>query len=231
MKYLKWIAITILMLALLTVICIEGFYHYRLNQIDPVIEEIDMSNTEMALDVLWVSIGEKGTREIETTSATVYLWKIATESSIPDNKGIIASGLMARDYLLKNRNRYQGKGDWHLNNIVLSIWILDNNSADDILHYVLNDSNFGHGQIGLSQAADFYFAKEKDDLTLNENILLMGLLKGPTLFDPYCYSERANSRSIIVAENLKLFSDEKYANNDFVFPKLVERPEITCKSK
>ena len=231
MKYLKWIFITILTLALLLVICIEGYYHYTLNQLDPVKEEIDTSNPEMALDVLWISIGEQGARETETTSATLYLWKIATESIIPDNKGIIASGLMARLSFLKSRSKYEEKGDWHINSLVMSIWILDSYSADEILHYILSDSNFGHGQTGLSQAADFYFAKEKDDLTLNENILLMGLLKGPSVFDPYCYSERANSRSIIVAENLKLFSDEKYANNDFVFPKLIERPEITCKSK
>ena len=47
-------------------------------------------------------------------------------------------------------------------------------TKDEILHLYLNHINFGQGRYGVQEAAQYYFGKNAEDLTLAEASLLAG---------------------------------------------------------
>ncbi len=57
-------------------------------------------------------------------------------------------------------------------------------TKEQILERYLNEIYFGHGYYGIKTAADGYFHKELDDLTLKEIAILVGLPKAPSTYAP-----------------------------------------------
>jgi membrane peptidoglycan carboxypeptidase len=57
-------------------------------------------------------------------------------------------------------------------------------SKDEILERYLNIAYFGNGVYGMGTAANFYFGKPVQDLTLAEGALLAGIVQSPGRFDP-----------------------------------------------
>jgi 1A family penicillin-binding protein len=80
-------------------------------------------------------------------------------------------------------------------------------SKEEILQIYLNDSYFGNLAYGIGAAADTYFGKAVNDLTLPESSLLVGLLQAPVLYDPYIDPQAALDRRTIV---LRLMLSEGY---------------------
>ena len=77
-----------------------------------------------------------------------------------------------------------------------------NYSKDEILESYLNGIYFGHGVYGVEGAARFYFSKHIWELSLDEQALLVGLIRGPELYSPYRYPDRAIERRNLVLEVL-----------------------------
>ncbi len=77
-----------------------------------------------------------------------------------------------------------------------------NYSKDEILESYLNGIYFGHGVYGAEGAARFYFSKHIWDLSLGEQALLVGLIRGPELYSPYRHPDRALERRNLVLEVL-----------------------------
>lgn len=75
-------------------------------------------------------------------------------------------------------------------------------SKDDILLMYLNTINFGAGAHGAEVAAQRYFSKSADDLTLAEAALLAGIPQSPTYNDPLQYPDRALERRNIVLDRM-----------------------------
>ena len=73
-----------------------------------------------------------------------------------------------------------------------------NYSKDEILESYLNGIYFGHGVYGAEGAARFYFSKHIWDLSLDEQALLVGLIRGPELYSPYRHPDRALERRNLV---------------------------------
>ena len=57
-------------------------------------------------------------------------------------------------------------------------------TKEEILERYLNEIYFGHGYYGIKTAADGYFHKDLDDLTLKEIAILVGLPKAPSTYAP-----------------------------------------------
>ena len=57
-------------------------------------------------------------------------------------------------------------------------------TKEQILERYLNEIYFGHGYYGIKTAADGYFHKKLDDLTLKEIAMLVGLPKAPSTYAP-----------------------------------------------
>ena len=58
------------------------------------------------------------------------------------------------------------------------------NSKDAIFQAYLNQIYLGHGVYGIGTAAEWYFGKPANKLTLPQAALLAGMIKGPEVYDP-----------------------------------------------
>lgn len=68
--------------------------------------------------------------------------------------------------------------------ILLSLWLEQKFTKDEILQLYLGRVYFGGGAYGVDAAAELYFAKPAADLSLAESAMLAGLLKGPSYYNP-----------------------------------------------
>jgi penicillin-binding protein 1A len=80
-------------------------------------------------------------------------------------------------------------------------------NKEQILEAYLNQIAFGHGWYGVEAAARHYFGKPAARLTLAEAATLAALPKGPAVYDPVKYPDRAKNRrnailELMVAQNL-----------------------------
>ncbi len=67
-------------------------------------------------------------------------------------------------------------------------------SKDDILYLYLNQIYLGHGAYGVEAAAENYFDKNVEDLSLAECAMLAGLPQAPSRYSPYQHFARAKER-------------------------------------
>jgi penicillin-binding protein 1A len=73
-------------------------------------------------------------------------------------------------------------------------------TKEQILEAYLNQISFGHGWFGVESAARHYFDKPAARLTLAEAATLAALPKGPAIYDPARYPERAKNRRNAILE-------------------------------
>ncbi len=57
-------------------------------------------------------------------------------------------------------------------------------SKDQILENYLNIAYYGNGAYGVEAAAQYYYRKKADALTLPEAAMLAGIVQNPYLIDP-----------------------------------------------
>ncbi len=89
---------------------------------------------------------------------------------------------------------------------------------DDILEGYLNTINYGQGNYGVANASQYYFNKDAKDLTLEEAILLAGIPKNPSNYNPVSNKQKAIKRAKVVAQamvNNKYLTQEEANNLDF----------------
>lgn len=88
---------------------------------------------------------------------------------------------------------------------------------DEILEGYLNTINYGQGNMGIVNAASFYFNKKPKDLTLEEAIVLAGIPKNPAGYNPVSNYEASINRARIVAKSMlnNGYIDEDTYNNLF----------------
>jgi penicillin-binding protein 1A len=84
-------------------------------------------------------------------------------------------------------------------------------SKEDILFLYLNQIYLGHGAYGVEAAAQNYFGKHVEQLTLAECALLGGLPQAPSRYSPFHHPERAKKRQIYV---LKRMVEEQYITSE-----------------
>ena len=88
-------------------------------------------------------------------------------------------------------------------------------SKDNILEGYLNTINYGEGNYGIEDASKYYFNKSSKDLTLEEAIMLAGIPKNPSNYNPVSDYDACIKRAWVVADAMKkngLLSDEEYNN-------------------
>ena len=90
-------------------------------------------------------------------------------------------------------------------------------SKDDILEGYLNTINYGQGNFGIVNAASYYFNKTPKELSLEEAIILAGIPKNPTKYNPVSSYENSLKRAKIVAEAMlnNGYIDDNTFNNLF----------------
>ncbi len=75
-------------------------------------------------------------------------------------------------------------------------------SKEEILYLYLNQIFLGHGAYGVQAAAENYFDKDVQDLSLAECSILAGLPKAPSRYSPYSHFDRAKDRQKYVLSRM-----------------------------
>ncbi len=67
----------------------------------------------------------------------------------------------------------------------LSLWLEANYTKDEILKMYFDRAYLGGGNFGVAAAAEYYFSKSVEDLTLAESAMFAGMFKAPSRFAPH----------------------------------------------
>lgn len=94
---------------------------------------------------------------------------------------------------------------------ILSFKIEKYLSKEEILFLYLNQIYLGHGAYGVAVAAENYFGKSVDELTLPESALLAGLPQAPSKYSPHQHPEQAKKRQTYI---LNRMVEEGYISQD-----------------
>ncbi len=116
---------------------------------------------------------------------------------------------VARNFFLSRERTYSRK----LNEILLSLKIEDELSKEQILELYLNKIYLGKRAYGVAAAAQVYYGKDLDELTLSQLAMIAGLPKAPSAYNPIVNPERALLRRNYVLRrmhDLEYINDEQY---------------------
>ena len=83
-------------------------------------------------------------------------------------------------------------------------------SKEEILFLYLNQIYLGHGAYGVASAAENYFGKQIEELSLAESALLAGLPQAPTKYSPFNHPEQAKKRQTYI---LNRMVEEEFISN------------------
>ena len=78
-----------------------------------------------------------------------------------------------------------------------------NYSKDEIIAMYLNTVFYGHNAYGIKKASETFFAKEPDELTIEEAALLAGVVNAPTKFSPKRHPNKALNRRNLVLKRME----------------------------
>ena len=106
---------------------------------------------------------------------------------------------VARNYFLSFEKTYSRK----LREILLAFKLESTLSKQDILQLYLNKIFLGHRAYGFGAAAEVYYGKPLQELTLAEQAMLAGLPKAPSRSNPISNPERALTRRNYVLNRLQ----------------------------
>ncbi|HSR68064.1 MAG TPA: PBP1A family penicillin-binding protein [Acidobacteriota bacterium] len=98
---------------------------------------------------------------------------------------------------------YERTYERKIKDALYAVEIEKNYSKEQILTFYFNQIYMGHGIYGIATAADFYFSKGLDELTLAESALLAGLIQSPPRYSPINSMERAAARRNIVLGRMR----------------------------
>jgi len=87
--------------------------------------------------------------------------------------------------------------------ILLALQLEYSFDKDEILEAYCNNMYFGSGAYGVEAASRVYFAKHADQLSLAEAALLVAILNGPALYNPYAHPGRARSRQLWILRRME----------------------------
>jgi penicillin-binding protein 1A len=133
-------------------------------------------------------------RGIDAGGIARAVWLTVTTGSKHVAGGSTITQQVARMFFLSSEVSYTRK----LSEIFLAFRIENALSKDEILELYLNKSFFGHRSYGIAAAAEFYYGKTLDQLTLPECAMLASIPKFPSTGNPLSRPKRALERRAYV---------------------------------
>lgn len=124
---------------------------------------------------------------------------------------------LVKNYFLTNERTLSRK----LNEAIMSYLLEYHYSKDQILEAYLNEIYLGQdgarGVHGIGLASLYYFGRTPSELSLAQQAMLVGIVKGPTYYDPRRHPQRAKQRRDLI---LKVMSNE-----GFITPQQAEQAQ------
>lgn len=125
-----------------------------------------------------------------------FVSNVEGDSSLQGGSSITQQ--LAKLLFLSNERTIERK----IKELFLSFWLEANYSKDEILKLYLDRAYMGGGAFGVVAAAEYYFGKEVQDVTLAEAAMLAGLYKAPGRWAPHIDLAAARGRANIVLSNM-----------------------------
>jgi penicillin-binding protein 1A len=126
------------------------------------------------------------------------LWQTATLKEGRVAGGSTITQQVARQFFLSSEYSYTRK----LVEMMLAMKIERMLTKDEILELYLNKSFFGNRAYGVAAAAEYYYGKPLNELTLGETATLVSALKFPSSGNPISNPERNHQRSVYVVQRM-----------------------------
>lgn len=96
-------------------------------------------------------------------------------------------------------------GERKMTELIMSVRLESSASKADIMEAYLRHAWFGRGVHGGARAAQAWFGKPWNELSLAESATLAGLLKGPAAFDPEKYPDRIKARRNAIISKMERY--------------------------
>ena len=125
------------------------------------------------------------------------IWYAINEREVVSGASTITQQV-ARNVLLSPAERTQRTLSRKVREAILAAEITRRYPKDTILEIYLNEIFYGNLAYGIEAAAETYFSRSADQLTLAEAALLAGLPQAPALHDPYVNPDAAKKRQAVV---------------------------------
>ncbi|MFQ5993521.1 MAG: penicillin-binding protein 1A [Acidiferrobacterales bacterium] len=135
---------------------------------------------------------------IDVTGILRAMW-VNLRTGTPGQGASTITMQVARNFFLSPEKTYTRK----LKEILLAFKIERQLTKDQILELYLNKIFLGHRAYGFGAAAQVYYGKHPDDLTVPEIAMLAGLPKGPSRNNPLSNPERAIERRNYVLQRMQ----------------------------
>ena len=116
---------------------------------------------------------------------------------------------LARNFFLTNQRTYERK----IKEIYLALIMERLLGKEEILNLYLNKIFMGKRAYGIAAAAETYYGKNINELTLAENAMIAGLPKAPSIYNPIANPQKALERRAYVLGRmlkLKMISSTEY---------------------
>ncbi|MGI8561246.1 MAG: penicillin-binding protein 1A [Luteimonas sp.] len=127
------------------------------------------------------------------------VWLLATTDDQRVPGGSTITQQVARQFYLSSEYSYSRK----LAEMLLAMKMERELTKDEIFELYLNKSFFGNRAYGIGAAAEFYYGKQLDQLTLDEIATLASIPKFPSSGNPISNPERARIRRDYVLQRMR----------------------------
>jgi len=246
-KLFKWLTLLFIVGCVIGSAALVGLYRHINVQL-PEIEILKDVHYQIPLSVysqdgkLIAQFGEKKSRPIDIQTVPgqfIQAFLAAEDSRFFDHPGVDYQGLMraavefartgekrqggstitmqvARNFFLTRKKTFDRK----LKEILLALKIEKEVSKDEILELYLNKIYLGHRAYGIGAAAQVYYGKTIDQLTLAQQAMLAGLPKAPSQDNPVTNPARAVMRRNYV---LRRMHELEYISNE-AFQQAISQP-------
>ncbi len=233
----RYLIAPVVMLSLIGVVVLAGMYFYYLPQLPSVNE---LKNTQLQLplrvysadDQLIAEFGQHRRRpvKIEDTPNNLKNAFVAIEDARfyqhkgVDYRGIVRAAVavlkkgrvtqgastitmqVARNFYLTNERSITRK----LKEALLALKIEEELSKEEILELYLNKIFLGKRSYGVGSAAEIYYGKKVEELSLAQSAMIAGLPKAPSAYNPIRNPKRAKIRRNYI---LKRMHELNYISN------------------
>lgn len=128
------------------------------------------------------------------------VWSNLTEGGISEGGSTITQQL-AKNALLTQDQTLKRK----LQEAILALQIERHYTKSEIMEMYLNQIYFGAGAYGVQAAAQVYFGKNVENLSVAESAMLAGIPKSPNYYSPFNSQKIAKERQLTVLEQMERY--------------------------
>ena len=160
------------------------------------VEEVPLRLRQAFIAIEDARFYEHGGVDYKGVARAVWLLATTDDRRVPGGSTITQQ--VARQFFLSSEYSYRRK----LAEMLLAIRMEKELSKDEILALYLNKSFFGNRAYGVAAAAEYYYGKKLDELSLDEMASLAGIPKFPSSGNPISNPERARIRRDYILDRM-----------------------------